>query len=97
MGGDDFVREKKALHFGIRKRCVPFYDSEVAEEPSGVVNTISRSNLLAEQVDRQRLSQQLHKSFVTVQFDVGSNSSNSSSDSPSDLTSDSLIGQRSHQ
>jgi hypothetical protein len=52
MGGDDFVREKKALHFGIRKRCVPFNDCEEAEEPSGVVDTISRSNLLAEQGDR---------------------------------------------
>jgi hypothetical protein len=35
-GGDDFIREKKALHFGIRKHCVPYYDSEEAEEPSGV-------------------------------------------------------------
>ena len=36
MGGDDFVREKKALHFGIRKNCVPIYGSKEAEEPSGV-------------------------------------------------------------
>jgi hypothetical protein len=35
-GGDDFVRVKKALHFGIRKHCVPYYDNEEAEEPSGV-------------------------------------------------------------
>jgi hypothetical protein len=35
-GGDDFVREKKALHFGIRKHCVPYYDSEDADEPSEV-------------------------------------------------------------
>jgi hypothetical protein len=35
-GGDDLAREKKALHFGIRKHCVPYNDSEGAEEPSGV-------------------------------------------------------------
>jgi hypothetical protein len=35
-GGDAFVREKKALHCGIRKHCVPFYASEEADEPSGV-------------------------------------------------------------
>jgi hypothetical protein len=36
QGGDAFVREKKALHFGIRRHCVPFYDNEESGEPSGV-------------------------------------------------------------
>jgi hypothetical protein len=35
-GGDAFVREKKALHFGIRQLYVPYYDDEEATEPSGV-------------------------------------------------------------
>jgi hypothetical protein len=35
-GGDDFVREKKALHFGIRQLSVPYCDDEEATEPSGV-------------------------------------------------------------
>jgi hypothetical protein len=36
QGGDAFVREKSALHFGIRKHCVPFYVNDEADEPSGV-------------------------------------------------------------
>ncbi len=36
QGGDAFVREKRALHYGIRKHCVPFYASDETDEPSGV-------------------------------------------------------------
>jgi hypothetical protein len=35
-GGDAFVRDKKALHFGIRKNSIPFYANDDDEEPSGV-------------------------------------------------------------
>ena len=35
-GGDNFVRERKGLHCGIRKHFVPVYATEDAENPCGV-------------------------------------------------------------
>ena len=35
-GGDDFAREQKGLHCGIRKMYVPYYASDEQEQPSGV-------------------------------------------------------------
>ena len=34
-GGDEFTKEHKALHFGIRQHCTPYYEGE-ATEASGV-------------------------------------------------------------
>ena len=35
-GKDDFVKDHKGLHCGIRKIYVPYYESENQEQPSGV-------------------------------------------------------------
>ncbi len=35
-GGDAFVREKKVLHFGIRKHCIPFFEGKNTEVATGV-------------------------------------------------------------
>jgi len=36
QGGDDFVRAKNGLSFGIRKHCVPYFKDGDATTPSGV-------------------------------------------------------------
>ena len=35
-GGDMHMKEKGGLHFGIRKLCTPFFDTEEQAQPSGV-------------------------------------------------------------
>ena len=35
-GGDQFAKEHRGLHCGIRKHCVPYYDNDESTAPSGV-------------------------------------------------------------
>jgi hypothetical protein len=35
-GNDNFAKDQKGLHCGIHKMCIPYYESEKQEQPSGV-------------------------------------------------------------